>query len=85
MDWVRSCGSTCMGMSEEKSNQLNQILKDKKFHLTGIEDGNYGVCVCASKHTTMFKNMDEARNWIRDKKDCEYYVKGKPLNPCPGK
>jgi hypothetical protein len=54
VDRIRTCGTTSGGMSEEYKRQLDEVIKDKNFKLTGENDGNFGVCVCESNYCRKF-------------------------------
>ncbi len=54
VDRIRGCAITMGWVSEKMKERLNQIIKDKDFHLTDVEDGNYSVCSCETTYVRKF-------------------------------
>lgn len=54
VDRKRGCGITALGMTEDHKKRLEQVIKDKQFYLTDVNDGNYGVCTCETLKVTWF-------------------------------
>jgi len=60
VDRIRGCGITEQGMPENYKEQLFQIIKDKKFYLTDIEDGNFTVCECETTYVRRFNTTNKS-------------------------
>lgn len=64
VDRIRSCGITSAGMSVEYKDILNDVIENKKFTLTDIEDGNFGVCTCESSYVHRYKTINDIKKKI---------------------
>jgi len=60
VDRIRGCGITEMGMPEDYKEQLRQIIKEKEFYLTDIEDSNFSVCQCQTTYVRRFKTTNQS-------------------------
>ena len=94
LDWIRKvpegaeiswinfcCASICYAMPAEKYKQLCTALKPKAP--TEKQDESHEVfCTCMDGGVvTIFKTLEEGRNWIREHKDCKDAYTDKPLSP----
>lgn len=59
IDRKRGCSITAAGMSEEQKSQLEQVIKEKKFILTDINEGNFTVCTCETIKVTWFTTANQ--------------------------
>jgi hypothetical protein len=78
---IRTCGSTCAGVPPEKAEELKRNFADRKIRLSGEKEGNFPICTCESVGKTMFKSMDEAKQWLRAHPDAEYLAAGGASGP----
>lgn len=58
VDRIRGCGISALGMSEKDKQRLEQLIKDKNFHMTGVDDGNFGVCSCQTSKVLYYTSIE---------------------------
>ena len=71
--WVKTCGSTTMGMPLEANAELQHIIEKRKLC---IKEG-FGICTCESIERRFFRNLKEALDWMDTHQDAEYIIDGK--------
>ena len=78
VDEVGSCGRTDWNMPQDKGEQLMKVWGPK---MPSAKDGtpHEFYCVCESTSITIFKSLEEGRDWIRNHKGCVDKFTGKPL------
>jgi hypothetical protein len=54
VDRIRGCSITEGGVPEVYKDRLNELIGDKSFYLTDLDDGNFPVCVCETQKVTWF-------------------------------
>ena len=60
VDRIRGCAITAAGMPEEHKEQLNKLIKAKKFKLTGTDDDNYSICSCETIYVRRYKTTNNS-------------------------